>query len=84
LIAEDNKINQKVLKRTLLRLGIKEIDIVDNGKKAVETSKDKIFDIVFMDMQMPVMDGLEATSVISQRAEHPKIVFLTSSKWRET
>jgi CheY-like chemotaxis protein len=78
LIAEDNKINQKVLKRTLLRLGIKEIDIVDDGKKAVETSKDKIFDIVFMDMQMPVMDGLEATSVISQRAEHPKIVFLTA------
>lgn len=79
LVAEDNKINQKVLKRTLMRVGIKEeIDIVENGQLAVEASEEKFYDIIFMDMQMPVMDGLEATSIISKRAIHPKIVFLTA------
>eukprot|EP00980_Cylindrotheca_fusiformis_P022201 scaffold9079_cov120-Cylindrotheca_fusiformis.AAC.16 len=78
LIAEDNAINQKVLKRTLERLGIEEIEIVDNGKLAVDRSETKMFDIIFMDMQMPIMDGLEATSVISQRHVHPKIFFLTA------
>mmetsp|Transcript_13864 Transcript_13864/g.33543 ORF Transcript_13864/g.33543 Transcript_13864/m.33543 type:complete len:997 (+) Transcript_13864:139-3129(+) len=78
LVAEDNKINQKVLKRTLIRVGIEEIDIVENGKLAVEASDDKVYDIIFMDMQMPIMDGLEATSIISRRPIHPKIVFLTA------
>jgi len=88
LVAEDNKINQKVLKRTLVRVGINKegIDIVENGKLAVEASDEKTYDIIFMDMQMPVMDGLEATSIISKRAVHPKIVFLTAhalSEYRE-
>lgn len=78
LIAEDNKINQKVLRRTLERLGIQDIEIVENGKMAVESSERKAFDIIFMDMQMPVMDGLEATSIISHRTSHPRIVFLTA------
>lgn len=80
LVAEDNKINQKVLKRTLMRVGINEeiLDIVENGKLAVEASDEKVYDIIFMDMQMPIMDGLEATSIISQRQIHPKIVFLTA------
>lgn len=80
LVAEDNKINQKVLKRTLMRVGINEeiLDIVENGKLAVEASDEKAYDIIFMDMQMPIMDGLEATSIISQRQIHPKIVFLTA------
>jgi signal transduction histidine kinase len=48
LIAEDNVINQKVLQRTLNRIGMQDIDIVDNGQKAVEATERKVYDLVFM------------------------------------
>ena len=70
LIAEDNPINQKVLQRMLHRLGVRNIDIVDNGKLAVEThasKPDDYYHIIYMDMQMPVMDGLEACRHITKR-----------------
>ena len=82
LVAEDNKINQKVLKRTLMRVGINEeiLDIVENGKLAVEASEEKAYDIIFMDMQMPVMGGLEATKLIKERdgKDGAKVVFCTA------
>ena len=78
LIAEDNIINQKVLLRTLKRLGVSDVDVVENGQLAVDASQDKAYDVIFMDLQMPVMDGLEATTIISQRNERPHIVFLTA------
>jgi CheY-like chemotaxis protein len=83
LVAEDNLINQKVLRKALTRVGVKNIETVDNGQKAVEASEKNIFDIIFMDMQMPIMDGLEATSIISKRVDRPKIVFLTAHALRE-
>ena len=59
LITEDNRINQKVLHKALSRLGLQNVDIVDNGAKAVALTAEKPFDLIFMDIQMPVMDGLE-------------------------
>ena len=71
LVADDNKINQKVLQRMLFKVGISKdnLDIVDNGLKAVEicSSTDYQYDIVFMDIQMPVMDGLQATKEIKEK-----------------
>jgi len=55
LIAEDNLINQKVLSRMLQRLGVKHVDIVDDGQKAVEAEAAEPYDVVMMDMQMPRM-----------------------------
>lgn len=83
LIAEDNQINQKVLHRTLTRIGLTDIDIVSDGKQAVEAQETKGYDVIFMDLQMPVMDGLEATGIISSRKRlknesYPKIAFLTA------
>jgi signal transduction histidine kinase len=81
LVAEDNIINQKVLHRMLTRLGLKHIDMVDNGKKAVDESGIKEYDIVFMDMEMPVMHGLEACKlIVARRKENkiPKVVFVTA------
>ena len=83
LVAEDNKINQKVLNRTLTRIGFVDIDIVDDGKQAVEAYESKEYDVVFMDLQMPIMCGLEATTIISEKkrekgAEYPKVAFLTA------
>ena len=56
LIVDDNLVNQKLSAKFLQKLGC-EVSIVDNGKKAVEEVKGKTFDIVFMDCQMPIMDG---------------------------
>eukprot|EP00978_Attheya_sp_CCMP212_P034830 scaffold148282_cov38-Attheya_sp.AAC.1 len=78
LIAEDNRVNQKVLRRALENIGIKNIDIVDNGEKAVRSSATTDYDIIFMDLQMPVMDGFEATRIISgrRRDDDSKIPFI--------
>jgi two-component system sensor histidine kinase/response regulator len=82
LIAEDNMVNQKVLKRILNRLGIQQVEIVDNGQKAVDREAAQEFDIVLMDMQMPVMDGIVACRQICNRkgGQHPKakVVFVTA------
>lgn len=63
LIAEDNLVNQKVAVQILRRLGI-EAQVVSNGKQALNEIRNGSFDIVFMDMEMPVMDGLESTRLI--------------------
>ena len=63
LIAEDNKINQKVALGLLKNLGYS-ATIANNGKEAVELCADKKFDLIFMDCQMPVMDGYLATTEI--------------------
>jgi CheY-like chemotaxis protein len=81
LIAEDNLVNQKVLRRLLNRIGVDNIIVVDNGQKAVEREAVEPFDVIFMDMQMPVMDGLEACKLIVNRPEShpkPKIIFVSA------
>ncbi|PIP89703.1 MAG: hypothetical protein COW01_04765 [Bdellovibrionales bacterium CG12_big_fil_rev_8_21_14_0_65_38_15] len=81
LVAEDNLINQKMMEQILLKLKVK-FTIVPNGKKAVELIKTEHFDIVFMDVRMPEMDGLEATRIIkSLPLSHrmPIIVGLTAN-----
>ncbi|KAL3925958.1 MAG: hypothetical protein SGILL_000059 [Bacillariaceae sp.] len=83
LYAEDNLINQKVLSRVLNRTGISDITIVDNGKKAVEITEKTNFDVIFMDMQMPIMDGMEATKHIMERDPESKVVFVTAHALEE-
>ncbi|MEM7333167.1 MAG: response regulator [Chloroflexota bacterium] len=63
LLAEDNLINQKVALRTLERLGY-QVDVAFNGQEAVNRVKDKMYDLILMDVHMPEMDGLKATQII--------------------
>jgi CheY-like chemotaxis protein len=82
LIAEDNLINQQVLSRCLQRLGLEDIAIVDDGQKAVDQCSETQYDLVFMDMQMPVMGSVEACRLIAARRQPnglPKIVFVTAN-----
>ena len=83
LVAEDNVINQKLIKRTLEDLGL-EITLANNGLEAFEKRKNNDFDVIFMDIQMPVLDGMEATQEILDFEEdfnkpHIPIIALTAN-----
>jgi PAS domain S-box-containing protein len=66
LLAEDNEINQRITMRLLEKLGVS-AEAVVNGKLVVEAIAKKRFDLIFMDCQMPEMDGFEATALIRHR-----------------
>ena len=83
LVAEDNIINQKLIKRTLEDLGLN-ITLASNGLEAFQKRKDGNFDLIFMDIQMPFLDGIEATHEILEYEEennqpHVPIIALTAN-----
>ena len=83
LVAEDNIINQKLIKRTLEDLGLS-VTIASNGLEAFQKRKDEYFDLIFMDIQMPFLDGVEATKEILEyestyKQPHIPIVALTAN-----
>ncbi len=81
LLAEDNNINQMVALRMIERLGYK-ADIVSNGKEAVEAASNIDYDIIFMDILMPEMDGIEACNVIKgqiNKENKPIIIAMTAN-----
>jgi len=83
LVAEDNIINQKLIKRTLEDLGLS-VDIASNGLEAFQKRKDYNYDLIFMDIQMPFLDGTEATQEILEYEEvynqpHVPVIALTAN-----
>ena len=66
LVAEDHPVNQKLIERVLAKWGYEPV-LVGDGRQAVEAVGERSFDLVFMDLQMPVCDGISATREIRQR-----------------
>lgn len=77
LVAEDNKISQAITKKMIETLGHKCV-ISDNGLEALNKTKHQHFDLVLMDLNMPVMDGIDATKHILKHNKHAHIVALTA------
>jgi two-component system sensor histidine kinase/response regulator len=71
LLVEDNPVNQKLATRVLERMGHR-ISLAIDGAEAVRMTAEHLYEIVLMDVQMPVMDGLDATRVIRQREMQTK------------
>ena len=83
LVTEDNIINQKLIKRILEEHGIT-VDLANNGLESFEKRRNNDYDLIFMDIQMPVMDGIEATHEIldyeeDEEVPHVPIVALTAN-----
>jgi len=82
LLVEDHEINQIVAKQNLENFGL-DVECADNGKTAVEKVAREHFDLIFMDLQMPIMDGFEATQKIRAFNKDIPIIALSAAVMRE-
>ncbi len=81
LLAEDNVINQKVAVRLVQKIGY-QIDVANNGAEAIKSLGEIPYDVILMDIQMPVMDGIEATQEICKKwkkEDRPVIIAMTAN-----
>ncbi len=82
LLAEDNNDNQRLLSMYLKKMGA-EFTIVDNGKLAYEAAMNEEFDLILMDMQMPIMDGIEAVQLLRKANYNKPIAALTANAMKK-
>jgi len=82
LLAEDNIINQEIISGLLQDSGIK-LDIVNNGREAVDKFLCSKYELILMDYQMPVMDGITATKIIREKDKNIPIIAFTSNVMKD-
>jgi len=81
LVVEDDRVNQVILVEMLRVLGATHVDVAESGQEAIDATAAQPYDLVFMDVQLPGIDGLEATRTIARRrrGKRPPIVALTAN-----
>ncbi len=84
LVVDDNLENRDVLKNFLKSINI-EVDVAEDGNEAIKKAKDRVFDIIFMDFQMPGLNGAETIEIIKKESSStsPKTVIITASVFEE-
>ena len=82
LLAEDDINNQNIISKYLRKLGLT-VDISDNGQAAINKTLQQKYDLILMDMQMPVLDGLEATRQLRQSGNLTPVISLTANAMQE-
>jgi two-component system, OmpR family, aerobic respiration control sensor histidine kinase ArcB len=83
LIAEDNDINTLLLKKILAKLECESV-VAKNGLEAIELFEEGVFDLILMDIQMPKMDGIQATKILKSKYENvPPIIGLSANAFEE-
>ena len=83
LVAEDNAVNQTIARRMLEKTGLR-VDIAENGHEVLTACRDHSYDLIFMDVQMPELDGLEAARRLRLRSYPAPIVALTANATLES
>jgi CheY-like chemotaxis protein len=82
LLAEDNKTNQQLLSLFLRKMGA-EVSVADNGESAVKLAQQNHYDLIYMDMQMPVLSGVDAVKMLRKQGYEQPIVALTANATSE-
>jgi PAS domain S-box-containing protein len=83
LIAEDSEDNRNLIRAVLTRAGVTNFKIVENGQEALEEAEKNSYDVIVLDIQMPILDGISAAKILRQKGFKKPLIALTAHAMKE-